>query len=297
MRSTGRARWARLPALLPLLASIVAMPAFADCVRTVRWELEPPYGVLGPDGQRAGYYAEVVEQALKRIGCEPAWVPMPWARGLRELEAGRLDIMPGMIATAERRRYARFSAVVNRSPNLLFLRAGAAQRHRLTRLADLRDTGLTIAVETGAHYGDEYAALLRDTRFAARLHPVPDPDRAWRMLDTGRIDGLIADQAAALAGGVPLVPGPRDVHAVLALSAGGARVAFSRRSVDEAFVARFDAAIAAMLAEGSLLRLRERYVPCPADPVTLGCRDPAGVGDNPPQGHADPSGDAEGLPR
>lgn len=271
MRPTGRPGAALLVALLALAT---ATPTLADCVRTVRWELEPPYGVIGPDGRRAGYYAEVVEQALKRMGCTPAWVLMPWGRGLRELEAGRLDIMPGMIATPERRRFAQFSMVINRSPNVLFLRAEDARHHRLGRLADLRHTDLTIAVETGAYYGDEYAALLGDPRFAARLHPVADPDRGWRMLASGRINGVIADQASALAGGVPLEPGPRDVQAALVLSAAGARVAFSRRSVDDAFVARFDAAIAAMLADGALLRLRERYVPCPTDPATLGCREP-----------------------
>jgi hypothetical protein len=56
------------------------------------------------------------------------------------------------------------------------------------------------------------------------------------------------------------------------LSSVPARIAFSRRHHDEAFVARFDAAIESMIADGSLLRMRERYVPCPTDPLTLGCQ-------------------------
>ena len=48
--------------------------------------------------------------------------------------------------------------------------------------------------------------------------------------------------------------------------------ALKLRHHDEAFVARFDAAIESMIADGSLLRLRERYVPCPTDPSTLGCQ-------------------------
>ena len=252
---------------------LLAVPAPADaCSKTVRWELQPPYGVLRPDGERAGYYTDVVQQALSRMGCTSTLVARPWARGLKELEDGRLDVMPGMLFNRERDRYARFSRGINLSPNLLLLTAESARRVPLRRLADLRDTDLRIAIETGAYYSAEYAALLLDPRFAARLHPAPDRERAWRMLESGRVDGLISDQASALVAGVPLHPVADAPRPVLVLSSVPARVAFSRRHHDEAFVARFDAAIESMIADGSLLRLRERYVPCPTDPSTLGCQ-------------------------
>ena len=252
---------------------LLAVSAPADaCSKTVRWELQPPYGVLRPDGERAGYYTDVVQQALSRMGCTSTLVARPWARGLKELEDGRLDVMPGMLFNRERDRYARFSRGINLSPNLLLLAAESARRVPLRRLADLRDTDLRIAIETGAYYSAEYAALLADPRFAARLHPVPDRARAWLMLESGRVDGVISDQASALVAGMPLRPTGDAPRPVLVLSSVPARVAFSRRHHDEAFVARFDAAIESMIADGSLLRLRERYVPCPTDPSTLGCQ-------------------------
>lgn len=248
-------------------------PAFAgSCTKTVRWELQPPYGVLRPDGQRAGYYTDVVRMALARMGCTVTLVDRPWPRGLKELEEGRLDVMPGMLWNRERSRYALFSRGINLSPNLLLLSAEADRRVSLERLADLRDTTLQIAVETGAYYSSEYAALLLDPRFAARLHAVPDRQRAWRMLEGGRVDGVISDEASALVAGMPLRPDGDAPRPVLVLSSVPARVAFSRKHHDAAFVARFDAAIDTMIADGSLLRLREGYVPCPTDPVTLGCR-------------------------
>ncbi len=251
---------------------VLVAPTLADaCVKTVRWELQPPYGVLRPDGERAGYYTDLVVAALARMGCTATLVDRPWARGLKELEDGRLDIMPGMLPNRERRRYARFSRGINLSPNLLLLTAEAARRFPLQRLADLRDTDLRIAIETGAYYSSEYAALLTDPGFMARLHPVPDRQRAWRMLDNGRVDGVIADEASALVAGMPLRADGDAPRAALVLSSVPARVAFSRSGHDAAFVARFDAAIESMIADGSLPRLRERYVPCPADPMTLGC--------------------------
>lgn len=251
----------------------LAVPAFASpCTKTVRWELQPPYGVLRPDGERAGYYTDVVRMALARMGCTVSLVDRPWPRGLKELEEGRLDVMPGMLWNRERSRYALFSRGINLSPNLLLLSAEAARRVSLQQLGDLRDTNLRIAIEIGAYYSTEYAALLLDPRFAARLHPVPDRQRAWRMLEGGRVDGVISDEASALVAGMPLRPDGEAPRPVLVLSSVPARVAFSRRHHDEVFVARFDAAIDALIADGSLLRLRESYVPCPTDPVTLGCR-------------------------
>ena len=252
---------------------ILAAPAFAGpCRKTVRWEHQPPYGVVRPDGERAGYYTDVAQEALARMGCASTLVARPWARGLKELEDGQLDLMPGMLFNRERSRYALFSRGINLSPNLLFLTGAAARRAALPRLADLRDTDLKIAIETGAYYSAEYAALLVDPRFAARLHPVPDRARGWRMLESGRVDGVISDQASALVAGMPLRPTGDAPRPVLVLSSVPARVAFSRRHHDAAFVARFDAAIDAMIADGSILRLRERYVPCATDPETLGCR-------------------------
>lgn len=267
-----RAATARVAAAALLGAAALAGGMATACTRTVRWELQPPYGVVLPNGERGGYYIEVVREALARMGCRAQLLEMPWPRGLRELEEGRLDMVPGALRTPERSRYARFSRGINRSPNLLFLSAEAARRAPLSSLGELRDTALKIAIETGASYSAEYAALLGDPRFVARLHPVPDRQRAWRMLANGRIDGVISDQSSALVAGMPLHPGANEPRPVLVLSSAPARVAFSRRSTDAEFVARFDAAIEAMIADGSLLRLRERYVPCPTDPQTLGCR-------------------------
>jgi polar amino acid transport system substrate-binding protein len=256
---------------IALLAAAAATSALA-CTRTVRWELQPPYGVRLPDGERAGYYTDVAREALARIGCTAVLVDMPWARGLSELEAGRLDLVPGVLASAERPRIALFSRPINLSPNLLVLSPAAARRHVLPDLRALVDTRLKIAIETGARYSDEYAALLDDPRFVDRLHVVPDRERAWRMLATGRVDGVIADEASALVAGVRRQPGPGDARPVLVLSAVPARIALSRQGHDAAFVARFDAALDAMVADGTMARLRERYVPCPTDPETLGCR-------------------------
>lgn len=257
-----------LPAAPAALAAAPGSPQ--PCTLAARWEPQSPYGVRLADGRRSGYYAEALREAGRRIGCRVDFIEMPWARGLSELEAGRLDILAGALRRAERERFAYFSRPINLSPNLLFLDAAAANAWPLPRLAALADTPLLVGVVVNATYSLEYAELLDDPRFVARLHKVPDVSRGWRMIAEGRLDGIVADQSAAFVQGLGL-PGGRELVPVLVLSAEPAQVMVGRHR-GRALAEALDAAFAAMIAEGWLPRLREAWIPCAADPATMGCR-------------------------
>lgn len=260
-------------------ASLLAPPepAAATCVRTVRWEpAQPPYNQRLADGRQGGYYADLVIEVLRRMGCEARLVDMRWPRGLVELEAGRIDIMAGMLSTPERETFARFTRSVNLSPNRLYLSGSAHRRYpALKSLADLRSTTLTIGVESSAVYGPVYAALQDDPMFRARLYFVPTQRTGWQMLAADRLDGLISDDVRARLVGLPMQPEGAEFHAVLTVAEAPALIALSRRSVDSAFAERFDAVIAETVADGWLPKLREHYIGCATDPATLGCVDAA----------------------
>lgn len=249
------------------------LPALAECVRTVRWEpSQPPYNQRQPDGRQGGYYADVVVEVLRRMGCDARLVDMRWPRGLVELEAGRLDIMAGMLPTPEREAFAHFTRPINLAPNRLYLTASARQRApRLRTLGDLRATGLTIGVESSAVYGPAYLALQDDPVFRERLHVVPNQRTGWQMVAGGRLDGLISDDVRARLVGLPMQPEAADVRAVLTVAEAPARIGLSKASVDAAFAQRFDATLAEAIADGWVPRRRERYIGCPTDPATLGC--------------------------
>lgn len=265
---------AALAALAAVGLAVGAAPVVAadaePCRLSVRWEQQPPYGVRMPDGRRSGYYAEAVREAARRIGCEVDFIEMPWARGLHELETGRLDVMAGVLKTPERERIARFTRPINLSPNLLLVEQAAARAWPLRKLDALADTPLRVGVESGAFYGPDYQRLLAEPRFVTHLHTVIDRPRGWRMLREGRLDGIIADQGSALVEGLGLPTGRRLVP-VLVISAMPAHVMVGRHR-DASLVTRLDAAFDAMVAEGWLPQLREAWIPCAADPVTLGCR-------------------------
>lgn len=123
-----------------LLAAFSIGSAEAQCVKTVRWSDDAPYAFKLPSGEISGFNSELIRAALKGLNCEAKFVELPWARALRELEQGRLDILPGALRTPEREKYAYFSRPINRSPNVLFVAKGAAAKYRLAALADIPGT-------------------------------------------------------------------------------------------------------------------------------------------------------------
>jgi ABC-type amino acid transport substrate-binding protein len=170
----------------------------------------------------------------------------------------------------DRESFARFTRPINMARNVLLLRAEVASMTGLHTLSALADTKLSIGIQAGGIYGEEYERLIKDPRFAQRLNPVSTPRASWRMLAEGRLDGMITDEVNALVlrtdvyGRVPL-------EQVLILSSEPSRIMVGRHLGAEKAEA-LDEAIGAMVSEGWLPRLREAWIPCVTDPQTMGCR-------------------------
>lgn len=206
------------------------------------------------------------------MGCEPNFIKMPWARALHELEQGRLDILPGALWTEQRDAFAYFSRPVNRSPNVLFVTKSAMKRYRIGRLDDLANSDFRLGAQIKVSYGAQFEALLKSPEFAARLVPVSERMGAWKMMEVGRIDGLIADEITGLAEIRQLSLVDEIVRSNVVVSGDASMVAFSKQSISAGFVARFNRALEAMMADGAYKTIKERYVPCTASVETLGCK-------------------------
>lgn len=179
-----------------------------------------------------------------------------------------------MLRTPEREAFAAFGRPVGQARYWLYLRADVPVSRYPAGLAALADSPLRIAVLGSARFGDAYARLLAEPGVQRRLHFIPNREAMWRMGGAGRVDGLIADEfSAALAVRKGLV----EVDAlkpVLALPSEPVHFAFSRASGASARIPAVDAAIEAMLADGTLKALWERHFPCPMDPDFPRCAAP-----------------------
>jgi polar amino acid transport system substrate-binding protein len=263
-----------LRGLIAICAAGVLWPnlAWAQCVKTVRWYDDAPYYYKAADGEVVGLNADLVRAALKGLQCEAQFVELPWARALRELELGRLDILPGAFRTPEREKYAYFSRPVNRSPNVLFIAKRVASRYKPKTLADISGTGFRMGAQIGVAYGPDYDALIKTPAFAAQITPVTSRRNAWKMIEQDRLDGIIADEISGLVELQQMGLSEAVVKTEVIVSGEAVQMALSQASLTPEFVADFDRSLNTMMADGRYKKILERYVPCTVQVSKLGCR-------------------------
>jgi polar amino acid transport system substrate-binding protein len=250
-----------LPRLFVFLAAALAAPlAPAACALRVAWAPEAPYAMPDTARRVAGITADLVGEALRRMGCQAQWLEMPWARALAEARAGHVDLIGGVAERPDRRAFLHFSQPLMVGRNLLFSHVDALPALQgMRRLTELPGREFRLGVQIGWAYGGDFEPLAADAGYAARLTQASSRQALWKMVQLRRLDGVIADEhtgrhellALGLAGVI--------VPTAIVVAEGAWGMAFSRRTVAEPLVAQFDAAMAAMQREGSFARVIRRY--------------------------------------
>ena len=251
--------------LLLVLAATVAR-ADPPCVLTQRWNEDPPHSMKLADGSVGGITVDVVRMALGRMGCSAVLVEMPWARAVAELQAGRLDILPGMLRNPEREAFAHFAMERTHSRNMLFAHVDTQARWPQQSLEEILRSGFKLGAQIGVNYGPAFAALDRDPAFHRALELGSSRMRLWQMLKLHRIDGLIADEWTARyeLAQMGLQDSVRATGLVITDEAAG--IAFAKASVKPEFVQRFDAVLTAMERDSSYKAIVQKYVVTEAPP-------------------------------
>lgn len=262
-------RWAWVAGGLGLC---ITSQAFAQCVKTVRWSDDAPYSFQRPNGEVSGFSPDLLRAALKGMDCEARFVELPWARALRELEQGRLDILPGALRTPEREQFAYFSRPVSISPNVLFVVKQVSSQLRLGALADITGTGFRLGAQIGVAYGPQYDALVKTPAFAARITQVSNRRNAWKMMEQNRLDGVIADEMTAQVELAQLGLADSIVKTDIVVSTEAALVALSRASLTPEFVKHLNRSLDDMMADGRYQKIRAQYLPCRASAAKVDCR-------------------------
>jgi polar amino acid transport system substrate-binding protein len=250
----------RLLLVLLLLACVPSL-ALAACEKTLRWDDDPPFSMQAADGAVVGIDVEINGAALARLGCQTKLRKLPWARALKELELGRLDILPGAFRRPEREVYAHFSGpVLPPSRNILFMHPQAMQRWPATRLLELQHTEFRLGAQINVAYGADYEQLMSDPAFAARVSMVATRANLWRMVSKGRIDGVIADEHSGAYEIQQLGLSEQIKATAVVVSSDAAEVAISKRSTESDFVQAYSDALRELVVDGSYERIVQRYI-------------------------------------
>ncbi len=207
----------------------------------------PPYEYVDPSGRPRGFDVELLERAAQATDLRIQFRPGPWDRIRGDRAAGRIDLLAGMLKSAERERYAAFS-----SPTLLifygiFVRNDSAG---VTRLEDLK--GRRVLVENGSQMHEH----LKSMGFSAETEPVDSEPAALRLLAGGEGDAAI----------VPLITGAmqmRDGGITNVRRVGDAiysrELCFAVRKQDQALVERLNTGLAILNQNGEYARIYQKW--------------------------------------
>ena len=240
---------------------LVTHAAFANCVVKVRWYDDAPYSFRSADGTLKGIDVELVKAALQGMQCEARFIEMPWARALVELQAGRLDVLPGALRTPAREAFAYFSRPLQGSSNVLFMSTRAAQQFKPSALAELAGSSFRLGAQIGVSYGPDYDAALKLPGFKSQITEITSRKGAWKMLSLNRIDGIIADEVSALIELDALGLTNAIVKTPVVVNDQPAMLAISKSSQTAEFVSNLDVQLNALIANGDYKRIRDKYIP------------------------------------
>lgn len=277
------ARWMGLL----IAAGLALAPGYAAAkdwtrVRIATEGAYPPYNFQGPDGKLMGYEIDLAADLCRRMKVECEVVGQDWDGIIPGLAAGKYDaIMAGMSITPKRMEVIAFSApYVNSPSSFATLKGGklagmpgvdtrvamtdeAASKAAIDALR-ARLKGTVVGVQVSTVQAEFLQAYFKDV---AEIRTYKTTEQHDLDLSAGRVDSVFAVSAYLRAsqetpGGADLVfTGPQFAGGPLGIGTG-----VGLRKGDPDLKAKFDEAIQASTADGTLRRLVLQWFKLDATP-------------------------------
>jgi polar amino acid transport system substrate-binding protein len=254
-----------ISACLAFAAAVLApleVLAAEPCTLRVGWEPYAPFTFADDQGEATGADIDLIEAIGDEIGCSVVPVELPWARIVKEVEQGTLDLSTSTSWTLEREQWALFSKPYRETEIAIYVRRGEIPRFALQELADVPEQQLRLGVIVDYYYGKALAEAASDPAFAAWLDGAPDYATNIRKLVSGRIDGFLVEDIAVMEAELERTGMSERVERYpLRIPGEKLRFMFSRKTVEPNTVAKVDATVAKMRADGRLDAITAKYLP------------------------------------
>lgn len=217
----------------------------------------PPFNMLDAQGRPAGFEVDLANELCKRAKVECRIVTAPWDDVLPGLLDKRYDaIMASMDMTQERRRQIGFSKRYMLVPGAFVAPKSVA----VPDGAPVLLRGKTVGVQRGTVYSDYLERTFRKT---VRVKPFATTEDARKELAAGKLDAVLGDKVSMWqwlksADGACCDFFGQDVKDARTLGDG---VGIGFRKDDAKLRDAFNRALAEVVADGTLKRIADKYVP------------------------------------
>ncbi len=240
-------------------APAAAVEPVEDCALTMGWDPWEPYHFEDVDGSVRGLEIDLVTAIAEGAGCTVTFERGHWDVLLRGLMSGSIDLLGGATATAEREDFAHFSAPYREESFRLYIRAGEGDMLAGDNFPDVLANGMRVGLTQGYIYGDEVSKLQDSEDFRDMFIEGSETSVNFLALIEMGVDGVLEDPHVASA--LLRRRGWQDQVEAHPLDLGSNQVSlmFSRASVDEAVVARFNSSLEALKASGAIDSIISRY--------------------------------------
>jgi polar amino acid transport system substrate-binding protein len=226
------------------------------------WYFWKPYQYKSEQGKLTGLDIELMKAVTARMGVEVDYTPKNWDDHLDFLSNGELDFATGAIITDEREKYAYISNDYRTETTVIYTKDGFP--FEINNYQDLmsllRDKKIRLGVIGGFRFQPaEFDRFLSDsTDQTTRISVQNDLDN-FANLKHDRIDAFLVDRLVA----ATLVNEYEDFRFAKRLPAiinsSKIHVLFSKKSVSEETVKRFNKALAEIKENGVYNRIVETY--------------------------------------
>jgi arginine/ornithine transport system substrate-binding protein len=243
--------------LLTLLAAAFAPLARAQAGKKIRIAVEgayPPFSELGPDGRITGFDVDIALALCAQMGADCQLVQQNWDGMIPGLNARKFDaVLSSMSITDERKKSVNFTNRYYSTPARLVARAGTALQPTPEGMK-----GKRIGVQRSTshdRFATAYFTQSEVVRYAGQ-------DEVFLDLAAGRLDACLCDSVAADFGFLrrPAGKGFAFVGPLFTDSAFfGYGAGIAVRKADTELQARFNAAIAAIRANGTYKKVQDKY--------------------------------------
>lgn len=251
-----RIRWAL--AWVGMACALAAQGQSRYCDRPVRVALFE-YGVMYRADTGDGVDARWVDALSQRTGCTLQYVVMPRARIWQELERGTLDMATSAIPTLERQQYG-YLLPYFRTRNLVLMRDVPAAQWNSP--AQFVQSSARLGVVRSFRHEPALDDLIERLQAQGRVVEAADVQENLRLLRQGLVDVVFAQPLVyqAYLSEVQLSSLRLQDWAPPEQESVGALI-LSRRSFSPAQAQAWDALVAQLLKDGSLLKITQRFLP------------------------------------
>ncbi|MTI04310.1 amino acid ABC transporter substrate-binding protein [Roseibium denhamense] len=198
---------------------------------------------------------EVLGAVLGKMGCSLEVQSLPWARHLKGVEDGSVDIASPVSKTAEREAFATFSEPYVDAQEVLFVTPGSETSY--PSLSAFFESGGKLGVIREYAYGGDFASLQEN--YPDQIDDTDSLESNLKKLAAGRIDATLGETYVVSEEIKRLGLSDKVVASETVISSDATYFMFSSTSVPEDFVAAFSAEMQAMKESGEFDSLTSKY--------------------------------------